>query len=162
MSSESIQLDNLLPFFKQLDSPSKALHFISFHSMHWYFMIVSNPGKMLDPQILLPEPNPVTFSSPMKTRFSHKAEDSFTKPSHPLTPEPPVNQEISRFFQSPADTSKAQQGAPSEEMVVDDPTVENSAQALQEMDLDDQKSSAQDGVKNPQSSTTAPNEDMKL
>ncbi|KAA1137155.1 hypothetical protein PGTUg99_005729 [Puccinia graminis f. sp. tritici] len=135
--------------------------------MHWYFMIVSNPGKMLDPEILLPEPNPATFSSPMKTRLSHKAEDSFTKQSYPTTSEPPVNQTKSRFFKSPADTSKtnlgqAQQGIPAEEMVVDDPTMDNSAQALQDMDLDDHKSSAQDGVKNPPSSTAAPNDDMKL
>jgi len=141
--------------------------------MHWYFMIVLNPGKLLDPQIHVPETNSQTSCTPMRTRLTHRSENSVTKQLSPTTPESQDGLTTSPFFTSRDETSttnftSAKQATTAGRALANDlPTnvnvaVNNSAQALQDMELDDEKSFAQEGGTNPECSTTDPIDDMEL
>jgi hypothetical protein len=112
----------------------------------------------------MPETNSHALSTPMRTRLTQKSGNSVTKQSSPTTPEPQDNLKKSHFFASPDTTSKpnftlAQQAIAADEVLTNDlstnvnAAVDNSAQALQDMDLDDENSFAHDFVPNAESST---------
>lgn len=141
--------------------------------MHWYFMIVLNPGKLLDPQIHLPETNSHTSCTPMRTRLTHRSENSVAKQLSPTTPESQDGLATSPFFTSRDETSRSkftsvEQATAAETALANDlltnvnVAVNNSAQALQDMELDDEKSFAQEGGTNPKCSTTDAIDDMEL
>ncbi|POW10194.1 hypothetical protein PSTT_06227 [Puccinia striiformis] len=139
--------------------------------MHWYFMIVANPGRLLDPEIQTPGTNLATSCAPMQTRLSQKVEGYVTRQSCPAAAN--HDPKKSCYFSTSDELSKANsitaaqataagEGQTSNSNSNVNVAVETSAQALQEMELDDQKSPVQEDTTTADAPTTGAKQDASL